>query len=504
MFFVPLNVGLAIVAYLIGRWLYQGYKSRSTILSLKARNIPIASFSIWFGHLPIFAQFRKEHPPDVNMYVFHTWFAENFTRFFPGEEKLPPVVYLDLWPAHGIFTLIYDPVTATQFTQIESLPKIHFLTRYLVPLTANKDILSTEGEEWKRWRTTLNPCFSTRNVTALLPDIIEQVMTFVDGLKQVAGSAGDWGPVIELEKRTINLSFDVIAMATLNLRLHEQSRTEASPLQRAFYEQMLAMGRSVQPIGSLVQKFSPWHRARVARNNRIIRQALEPQIRMKLNLEGDGFGTSKAQTLVDVALATPADDDGSLPPVPNDEFVEILISNLKSFIFAGHDTIASTICFIFKCLEENPDCLAKLRNEHDAVFGKNADLAASLLQASPHLLHLLPYTLAVIKETLRLYPLASTIREGRAGFSLTATGSDTQYPTDGTGLWVSAHGIHVHPDYWPEPSRFLPDRWMVSEGHELRPVKDTWLPFSAGALQRHQPRPQLPVIRCHCVLTGSP
>jgi cytochrome P450 len=222
MFFVPLNVGLAIVAYLIGRWLYQGYKSRSTILSLKARNIPIASFSIWFGHLPIFAQFRKEHPPDVNMYVFHTWFAENFTRFFPGEEKLPPVVYLDLWPAHGIFTLIYDPVTATQFTQIESLPKIHFLTRYLVPLTANKDILSTEGEEWKRWRTTLNPCFSTRNVTALLPDIIEQVMTFVDGLKQVAGSAGDWGPVIELEKRTINLSFDVIAMATLYVLAEHQ------------------------------------------------------------------------------------------------------------------------------------------------------------------------------------------------------------------------------------------------------------------------------------------
>lgn len=125
------------------------------------------------------------------------------------------MVYLDLWPVHGIFTLVYNAVSCAQFTQIESLPKISFLTRYLVPLTGNKDILSTEGHEWKKWRTTLNPCFSTRNITALLPDLIEEVMVFVNGLKEVAGPAGAWGPVFQLEKRTTNLSFDVIARATM-------------------------------------------------------------------------------------------------------------------------------------------------------------------------------------------------------------------------------------------------------------------------------------------------
>lgn len=125
------------------------------------------------------------------------------------------MVYLDLWPVHGIFTLVYDAAAGAQFTQAESLPKISFLTRYLVPLTANKDILSTEGDEWKKWRTTLNPCFSPRNVTALLPDLMEEVTVFVNGLKQAAGPSGTWGPVIQLEKRTTNLSFDVIARATM-------------------------------------------------------------------------------------------------------------------------------------------------------------------------------------------------------------------------------------------------------------------------------------------------
>lgn len=124
-------------------------------------------------------------------------------------------MYLDLWPVQGVFTLVYDACAGTQFTQVESLPKISFLTRYLVPLTANKDILSTEGEEWKTWRTILNPCFSPRNINALLPDLMEIVMVFVNGLKQVAGTSGTWGPVIQLETRTINLAFDVIAKATM-------------------------------------------------------------------------------------------------------------------------------------------------------------------------------------------------------------------------------------------------------------------------------------------------
>lgn len=235
------------------------------------------------------------------------------------------------------------------------------------------------------------------------------------------------------------------------------------------------------PIGSLLLKFSPWHRARVSRNNRIIEAIVEPQIRKRLDCGKDAFNESKAQTLMDVALESKISEDGAtLPTIPDENFVTILISNLKSFMFAGHDTLASTICFVVKCLEENQDCLAKLRDEHDSVFGTDVDSAASLLKKSPHLLHSLPYTLAVIKETLRLYPLASTMREGRQDFCLTVPGSPIRYPTYGTGIWLSAHGLHANSDYWPDASRFLPERWLVGEDHPLRPMKDAWVPFSAG------------------------
>lgn len=480
LFAAALQLGLVIILYLVVQFLYRGYRIRSTIRSLKAQKIPVASHSLLLGHLPIFGQFRKEHPPDVNIYVFHGWFAENFRRFFPDEEKLPPVVYLDLWPADGIYTLVYDPVAGAQFTQVESLPKISFLTRYLTPLTNNKDILSTEGKEWKEWRTTLNPCFSPRNISALLPDLMEEVLVFADGLKEMAGPSGTWGPVFQLEKRTTNLSFDVIARATIDMHLHEQIRAEPSPLQRAMYGQMLAMGEMTHPLGRLLT-MTPWHRARLFKNNKVIEQTLEPQIRKKLNLDSDRMSSGKSQTLMDVALlALTTGSSTELPPAPDESFVQILISNIKSFIFAGHDTLASTICFMVKCLEDNPECLEALRAEHDSVLGKDVNAAATRLQEAPHILNSLPYTLAVIKETLRIYPLASTMREGQHNFHLTVPGSSIQYPTEGTGLWLSAHWIQTSPDYWPEPSKFRPERWLVEQGHPLRPIKDTWIPFSAG------------------------
>lgn len=50
--------------------------------------------------------------------------------------------------------------------------------------------------------------------------------------------------------------------------------------------------------------------------------------------------------------------------------------------------------------------------EHDDIFGKDLAGVSKLLREQPHLINNLSYTLAVIKESLRLYPVASTIRSG--------------------------------------------------------------------------------------------
>jgi cytochrome P450 len=51
------------------------------------------------------------------------------------------------------------------------------------------------------------------------------------------------------------------------------------------------------------------------------------------------------------------------------EFLDVTVENLKIFLFAGHDTTASTLCFAYHYLHQHPDVLEKLRQEHDRVLG---------------------------------------------------------------------------------------------------------------------------------------
>lgn len=162
----------------------------------------------------------------------------------------------------------------------------------------------------------------------------------------------------------------------------------------------------------------------------------------------------------------------------NPEFKKYAISQMKGFILAGHDTTSSTLCYIFHLLSCNPLALQRVRAEHDKVFGCDLSKASAIIREDPRSLNRLPFTLAVIKETLRLFPVASTTREGTPGFDLSQNGH--QYPTEGFTVWGTQQAMHREPLYWPQSASFVPERWIVSEQDPLYPVKDAWRPFEWG------------------------
>ncbi|KAG7139063.1 Cytochrome monooxygenase aflN like protein [Verticillium longisporum] len=123
------------------------------------------------------------------------------------------------------------------------------------------------------------------------------------------------------------------------------------------------------------------------------------------------------------------------------------------FLFAGHDTTSSALCFAYNRLHNNPDSLARLRAEHDAVFGPDPSTAASQIAATPTLLNQLPYTTAVIKETLRLDAFVSSVRQGHPDFFLTHPETRKVYPTDGFMLISSGYLLHRSPVSGPTTTR---------------------------------------------------
>ena len=218
--------------------------------------------------------------------------------------------------------------------------------------------------------------------------------------------------------------------------------------------------------------------------NRRMNEYLSREVDNCFALQAENENTSKVSkqnTIVSLALdqyvqkSQVVETGGKL----NEAFKDFVICQLKGIILAGHGTTAMTLCFIYYLLYSNPSTLRRIREEHDTVFGTDVEQTSLTIAREPHLLNQLPYTLAVIKETLRLYPADSSPRQGKTGISLTQDGQ--QYPTEGCDVWTWIQTIHRDTRYWPDADNFIPDRWLCSSKDDpLYPIKGAWRPFEFG------------------------
>lgn len=176
--------------------------------------------------------------------------------------------------------------------------------------------------------------------------------------------------------------------------------------------------------------------------------------------------------------------DGTAPPKSISDlgpvFLTDVLAHLRAFLLAGFDTTSYVMCAVFWILQRNPECLTKVREEHDEVFGVDPVLAAQKIRDDPTLMNQLPYTSAVIKEVMRLQPVTGVVRTSEPGFVLTHPTTRQPVPTEGFVMYTCQHAIHRNPALWPRRIEFIPERWLISEGHELHPVKNAWRPFEMG------------------------
>ena len=228
-----------------------------------------------------------------------------------------------------------------------------------------------------------------------------------------------------------------------------------------------------------LRPFFHWYYGRVM--DRYMGRELESRFAARRDISDvRAAGDSRSKTVVDLALETYLEErPGSKATRSMDAtFKSFAISQMKIFILAGHDTTSSTLCYIYYLLSKNPQALQRVRAEHDNVFGSDFTQTSTNIISDPYALNQLPFTVAVIKETLRLFSPASSTRNGDPAVSLAEDGR--HYPTDGFIVWSQHQAIHREPLVWPQPDTFLPERWLVPNGDPLYPVKGAWRPFEFG------------------------
>ena len=230
-------------------------------------------------------------------------------------------------------------------------------------------------------------------------------------------------------------------------------------------------------------KINPWERWHPWRwlvhwySTRQINIYLNPELDRQISNFQDHSSTP-TKSIVGLALQTYlAEDDSRMSVDPT--FRTFAISQIKQFLFSGHDTTSSTMCYTFYLLSTRPESLKRVREEHSQVFGSDLAERIRKLKEEPYLLNQIPYSIAVLKETLRLFTVASSIRSGEPGFHV-RDAEGRSYPTDGFLVWAISQPLHRDGDYWPQPDVFLPERWLVGPKDPLYPVKGAWRPFEYG------------------------
>jgi cytochrome P450 len=189
---------------------------------------------------------------------------------------------------------------------------------------------------------------------------------------------------------------DIIARTTLNVELHTQT-SPSLPIQ-LFGELADIYALLEGPINR--HSFNPYIQWRRWKASKDLDRWLHSQIRSHFEtMEQKGA----AKDIIDLAIQ---EFGTSLS-------IEEYSDAAKSFLFAGHETTSTMLSWLYWLLTQHPEAMAKMREEHERVFGPNGgdaeDIIHQLLE-KPSKLSELKYNLQCMKETLRLYPPAATAR----------------------------------------------------------------------------------------------
>ena len=143
-----------------------------------------------------------------------------------------------------------------------------------------------------------------------------------------------------------------------------------------------------------------------------------------------------------------------------------LRDELMTLFLAGHETTALTLSYTFYLLAQNPEVQTALEAELDRVLGERPPTMADVSR--------LPYTEAVIKESMRLYSPAWTI--GREALEDCEIGG---FPIKkGSQLLMAQWVVHRDPRFWTDPDRFDPARWGEEKTKNL--PRCAYFPFGDG------------------------
>ncbi|MGJ4992783.1 cytochrome P450 [Bradyrhizobium sp. HKCCYLS3077] len=314
--------------------------------------------------------------------------------------------------------------------------------RVLQPVLGD-GLLIAEGKAWKHQRRTLAPAFTPRAVSGLVPHMVAVTDETVARLRQQCGQPVDLREVMQ------RMTLDIAGRTMFSFEMGRHGAT----LRDFVYE--YGMRLASPHLLDIVLPVS-WPTPRDFARRKFRRRWTDFIGMLMAERRAAGkLEDAPPRDLFDLMGAARDPETGAA-------FTDAqLADEVATMILAGHETTATALFWALYLIALDPANQDRLAQEVRAA----ADLG------NPEQL---PFTRAVIDETLRLYPPAFLIARAASGPDRIASFSVKR----GDVVLISPWLLHRHEKLWDAPNAFKPERFMPG----APPLERfAYLPFGAGA-----------------------
>ena len=386
------------------------------------------------------------YPPGLTANL--VWYA--FRKFKPHDpielfqflaDRYGPIAHYQLGPQHILFVNHPDYIREILVVQNDNFVKERTVQR--TKMLLGEGMITSEGAAHRAQRRVAQPAFYR-----------QQIPIYAESMVELARRTRDsWSPGSTTDVATdmMHLTLNIVSRTLFGRELGEEAREVAAAITQimSLYHYLVLL----PGVEMLVHLGVPGL-SRFASAKRTLDDCVERLIEEHRHLHSD------SPDLLTLMLQGEAAGDGGTTSL-RDQVITIFL--------AGYETVANALTWTWYLLSQNPDAERSLHAELDSVLGGRLPTYDDLPQ--------LRYAEMVFAESLRLYPPAWAM--GRRALEDFRVGP--YFLPKGTTVLISQFVLHRNPEFFPDPLRFDPDRFLPAA--KAARAKFTYLPFGAGPRQ---------------------
>lgn len=318
----------------------------------------------------------------------------------------------------------------------------------LEPLLGDGLFIS-DGETWRRRRKLVGPVIHVSKLGEFAPVMVDTIVEMRD-----RWAAAPDGTEVDALSEMAQLTAEIICRTIFGRQLGGEHAREVV---EGFsdYQRLVGQTDALSLLGLpdwLPRIRKPGLRKATARIHGVL-EAIIAGYRARGD-QGDASVIGHLLDAIDEETGKPLDDEA--------------LRNEAAVIFmAGHETTANTLAWAWFLVSQVPEVEARLQAELDEALGGRAPTLADVPR--------LPYTRAIIEETLRLYPPVPIL--AREALEDESIRNKLPIPK-GSIVMVVPWLLHRHKLLWEKPDHFWPERFLP--GGAIPKSKFAYIPFSIG------------------------